>query len=266
MKHRKSITALVAGIALSGGVMATLSAVAPQDEKGITDKVATTRAALEKLTEIQKTISAEKRDWLFKKQLIEGRMDLIQREIETLEKKTADSKAKIAEADKSTVELAAKLEKLQGGKEVLVKAIVELEGRVRALAARMPSVAREGIESILQSMPAEGAETKLGLAARYSFVAGSLKMLGKFHQEVLVKPEVRVAADGRSVAVTTVYFGCGQAFYCDDNGSIAGIGTASAGEWTWIPKNEAAEAIKTLLEIARGKKTAELVAVPVRVQ
>ncbi|HMQ22249.1 MAG TPA: hypothetical protein PKE00_07160, partial [Planctomycetota bacterium] len=132
MKHRKSITALVAGIALSGGVMATLSAVAPQDEKGITDKVATTRAALEKLTEIQKTISAEKRDWLFKKQLIEGRMDLIQREIETLEKKTADSKAKIAEADKSTVELAAKLEKLQGGKEVLVKAIVELEGRVRA--------------------------------------------------------------------------------------------------------------------------------------
>ena len=43
-------------------------------------------------------------------------------------------------------------------------------------------------------------------------------------------------------------------------------GTSTNGEWTWIPKTESGEAIKKLVDIAKGKKTAEYVSVPVRIQ
>ncbi|MCA8968676.1 MAG: DUF3450 family protein [Planctomycetes bacterium] len=267
MNYRSKLSALIAGLALSCGVIATLGANARQDTQGSTaDKLSTTRAALEKLTEIEKAISAEKRDWMLKKELIEERMNLLRDEAATLEKQTTEIQAKITESDKSTGELSEKVASFASGNEVIEASIGELETRVRAIAKRLPLVARERIESILAAMPKEGAETKLGIAARFSFVAGCLKLINRFHEEITTAPEIRVASDGRSVAVTTVYFGCGQAFYSDESGSVAGIGTSTNGEWTWIPKTESGEAIKKLVDIAKGKKTAEYVSVPVRIQ
>lgn len=260
------VIAGLAALVLCLGI-ATLGASSSQGgaQDAQNDKFATTRAALEKLSTTRQLISKEKRDWMLKKQTIQERMELIRGQIADLEKKIEASKGKIADADKQKAELTSKLEKLDAGVASLKDAVPELEKRTQSLAKRLPAPILERIKALVEALPKDPKETKLNLTQRYSFVTGILDQVNKFHREITTVPERREVPGGE-VEVTTVYFGCGQAFYAKAKGDVAGVGTASPEGWIWVPQNEHADAIRKMIAIVQGQKGAEYVPVPVRIQ
>ena len=231
----------------------------------VADKFATTRAALLKLSKARQLISKEKRDWMLTKQTMLEQMELRKGQIADLQKKIEASKGKIAEADKKKAELTKKLERLDAGVDSLKAAVPALEKRTAALAKRLPAPIVDKIKALIDAVPKDPEKTKLNLTQRYSFVTGILDQVNQFHRKITTVPERREVGDGE-VEVTTVYFGCGQAFYAKAKGDVAGIGTASADGWTWQPANEHADAIRKLIAIVDGSEGADFVPVPMRIQ
>lgn len=248
-------------------VIVGASAANAQGTKSTTDdKLSTTKATLEQLSKTRRLISAEKRAWTQQRQTLRERRGMIEREIEALRAKLVASRTKLEAASKKKQGLTEKLASLDEGTQVLKKAIASLESRARKLTNRLPAPILGKIGALIDAIPKDPEKTKLNLSQRYSFVTGILDQVNKFHREVTTVPEVRETSDGKKVAVTTVYLGCGQAFYASEKSAIAGIGTASADTWVWVPRNDAVDAIRKILAIVRGEKTAEVVPVPVRIQ
>ena len=73
-----------------------------------------TRAALEKWVETQRVISKEKKDLALAKEMLNERIELVKREIDSLHGKISEAEESIAEADKKRAELIEENEKLKG--------------------------------------------------------------------------------------------------------------------------------------------------------
>lgn len=236
----------------------------------VKDRLSTTRELLKQLGKVRDQISREKRDWLDRKQKLTVRMELLRNQIADYRKQIESLDSKTASADKANKELKKKLERLDAGVAVLKDAVPELEKRVRALAARLPSPILSRVQALVDALPKDPKETKLNLSQRYSFVTTILDQVAKFHQEITVEPEARDVG-GTKVTVTTVYFGCGQAFYASAKSDVAGIGTADGKKWVWVPvddkdatkKKSKVDAIRRLIAIVQGEKGAAFVPVPV---
>lgn len=228
----------------------------------------TTRAALERWVETRSVLGKEQRDWLLGKDLLESRIQLVQREIETVRARTAEAVKNTAEADQKRGELVAENERLLAAATGLQGGIAALEARVRALLQRLPEALREraSVKTLAQRLPEAAATTKLSLSERYLNVVGLLNEVDKFQREVTVTSEVRKLADGSSAEVTAVYLGIAQGFYVSNNGKAAGYGAATADGWQWTAADGAAERIRQVVAILKNEHPAVFVPVPAKLQ
>lgn len=256
---------LLAGALAVSGALGLLSFSGPVQE-GVGDTVEMARATLERWVETRRIISQEKRDWRVGRELLQERIDLVQREIDSLRERLADAEKSIDEADEKRAGLVEQNDSLEVASNALADTVQTIETEAQALAKRLPDPIVERVKAFLQRIPEDPSQSKASLSERFQNVVGVLDQTNRFHREVTVVPELRQLDGGTSAEVTTFYLGLGKAFYASNDGTAAGIGTASpAGGWTWQSRNDSAAAIAQAIAILNGGEVAEFVRVPVRV-
>ncbi len=261
---RKGIRWMGATIVWAGLSALMVMGASPDDNTPQT--IQDTRLALEKWVETQRIISLEKRDLALAVEMLNERIGMVQREIESLRTKITESEAGIAEMDAKKAGLMEENDKLKQASASLGDTIAALEDRTRRLLARLPDPIRERVKPLSQRLPEKGAETKLSIAERFQNTVGILNEVDKFNREISLASEVRTLPDGTSVEVTAVYIGIGYGYYASANGTVAGIGTASETGWIWTPNNTVAPQVRDVIAILKNEKVASFVQLPVDIR
>lgn len=252
------LLAVAACLALPGAVFA--------DEGEDDDRVEGVRTALEKWVETRRLLSQEKRDWALGREMLDNRIDLVRREIESLRARIKDAEESIAEADKKRTDLVDRNEKLKQASAALVETVEALESRTVELLHRLPDPIRERIKPLSQRIPEESKETKLSLSERFMNIVGILNSVNKFNRDITVTSEVRTLKDGTKAEVTALYVGIGQGYYASADGKSAGVGTATQDGWVWAPADDAAPRITEAIKILKNEEVAGFVRLPIRIQ
>jgi FtsZ-binding cell division protein ZapB len=224
------------------------------------------RSALEKWVETRKVISVEQRDWKLGREMLNERIDLVQREIDSLRGKISEAQSGIGEADKKRADLVTENEKLKEASAGLAESMVALEIRTRTLLQKLPDPIRERVRPLSQRLPENAGDTKLSFAERLQNVVGILNEVNKFNREVTMTSEVRTLPDGSSAEVTALYTGIGQAYYVSADGKHAGVGTVASEGWIWSPDNDIAPQVAEAIAILKNEQVASFVQLPVEIR
>ena len=96
-------------------------------------------------------------------------------------------------------------------------------------------------------------------------IVGILSQADKFNTTVTLTSDARAIDSGKTVQVSTIYWGLAMAYYVDDSGSYAGIGYPTADGWEWPQINDAGPQIKQVLEIYDGIADIQFVELPARI-
>jgi chromosome segregation ATPase len=119
------------------------------------DGVDNVRATLEKWVEVRRVISKEKQEWVLGKEMLNERIELVQREIASLREKIGQAEASISDADKKRAELVAENDALKSAAATLGGIVTHLEARTAALIQRLPDPIRERIKPLSQRLPTD---------------------------------------------------------------------------------------------------------------
>ncbi len=267
--HRIGLVAM--GVALVVCLLGSGALLAEKDSGQ--EQLGTTREALRKWVETRKTISRTKHDLGQTVQMLKERIRVVEGEIQSLNRRTEESRSVIAEQEKKRDELKARLDKLTGAADSLKPTIDTLEKRTVALLKRLPAHVREDrmvstLSKTFMRDPNDPNSPKSGsLSQRFQNVVGVLNKLNKLSREIKVAPQRVTLPDGREAEVKAVFLGFGQAYYLGGNGTIAGIGQlGDDGHWTWVPANESAEKIAQVMAILEDEKPAAFVQVPIEIK
>jgi phage shock protein A len=223
------------------------------------------RLTLGKWIETQQIISKERNDWAQGKEILQGRIELVGKEVSVLKERITQSESAVAESDKKKQELTAQNDALKTTAAQLNDAVAGMEGQIRKLAKQMPEPIATKLQPLLQRMPAEGAPSRVSTAERFQNVLGILNELNRANSEITVAYEIRTLADGTSSEVQVIDVGLAQAYYISPRGE-AGIGRPSEDGWKWAPAPEAAASILLALEIIQGKHSPSFVPVPIDIR
>ena len=225
-----------------------------------------TRLTLNKWIETQQIISKERNDWQQGKEILQGRIELVGKEVGVLKDRIAQSELAVAESNKKRDELVADLDQLKAVTTQLSDAVTTMEGQVRQLAKLMPEPVNTKLLPLMQRIPADPTNTRVSTAERFQNVLGILNELNKANSEISVSYEIRTLADGSSSEVQVFYVGLAQAYYISPRG-LAGIGHPTADGWKWESASAAtSNQIMQALEIIQGKQTPSFVPLPISIK
>ncbi len=245
-------------------IAATPSVGLLQDPKP-TPTLEETRLTMGKWIETQQIISKERNEWQQGREILVSRLDLVKREIASLEEKIQQAQAGIGEADKKRSAFVAEDEQLKVDGVQLFEALAGMERDVRRLVKELPEPISMKLKPLTQRIPEDPGSSKVSAAERFQNVLGILNEVNKANGEVTVSYEVRELANGKPSEVRALYIGLGQAYFVSASGE-AGIGIPSSNGWTWKSSNAIAGDVLTALEILQGKHTPAFVPLPVKIQ
>jgi chromosome segregation ATPase len=245
------------------GALSLLAVSAAYQDEGRVDGA---RATLEKWVETRRVISQERRDWELGREVLDDRIDLVTREIESFRGKISEAETSIGDADRQLAELVAERDRLKLASASLAEDVVGLEARTKELLKQLPDPIRERIRPLSQRIPDAAEDNRLSLSERYQNIVGILNAVNKFNREITVTSEVRTLGDGASAEVSALYIGIGQGFYASANGTSAGIGMPGPEGWAWRPANEYAADISRAIAILNNEQPAEFVRLPIRIE
>ena len=234
--------------------------------------ISVTRTALAKWVETKRMISAEQAAWREGKQTIASQIEVVSRQIKQLHERIDEAKKSIANAVAKHGELDAERNDRQAVSQSLLDRIATLEERTNNLLPRVPESLRSKVEPISQRLPSNEAQQQaLSLSVRYQNVIGVLNAIDKWNRVVTLKSEIRELGTGRSVEVSVLYIGLGQAYYVggigkDGKATLAGVGLASPTGWVWREDNGLAPAVQRAVAIYNNEGLAKLVQLPVQIR
>lgn len=224
-----------------------------------------TRVAMNKWLETQQIISRERKDWQQGKEILVSRLDLVDKEIASLEAKISEANDSVAQTQKKRDELAAENDELEAVGAQLAESVLTMESEVRKLHKAMPRPVQEKLEPLFQRIPEDPSKTNVSVAERFQNVLGILNEINKANNEITVHYEVHNLADGRPSEVQSMYVGLAQGYYVSAKGE-AGIGRPTENGWTWEASSAIAGDVLLALEIMQGKHTPAFVPLPVKLQ
>lgn len=223
------------------------------------------RSTLSRWVETQALLSQERRDWQDGKEILESRIQLLQREIAAVEEKTGELRGSRGEAEAKRLEILEETQALQEAGARLAGWATELEAGIRTLYPRLPEPLQQRLSPLFNRMPDHPETTQLSLAERFQNVAGILNEVQKANGEIALATEVRTLASGKPAEVKTVYVGLAQAYFVSVQGE-AGVGVPGDGGWTWTAADDLAPAIQETVEVLQGKAKPRFVPLPVQIR
>jgi uncharacterized phage infection (PIP) family protein YhgE len=266
----KRVQLLVVGCWLAGILMSADAVAAdntPVSPVGMPPQssLEETRLKMNKWIETQQIISKEGKDWQQGKNILIGRLELVKKEIATLEEKTKQAESNVSETDKKRSGLLAENDKLKAVGAQLTDTITGVETDIRRIYRQLPEPIQTKLQRLYQRIPADPAKTSVSAAERFQNVLGILNELNKANNEISISYEVHNLADGKPAEVKVIYAGLAQAYYVSARGE-AGIGRPAADGWKWEPSKTSAREILIAQEILQGKQTPAFVPLPVKIQ
>lgn len=251
---------------LSAGAFAAEKSDAKAESSATPVSLEETRLTMDKWIETQQIISKERKDWQQGKEILQGRLEMVKKEVETLKEKVKQAGSSVAETEKKRKEFLAEDNLLKEAGKQLTDAITVMEGDIRNVYKQLPDPVQTKLQPLYQRVPEEPSKTRVSAAERFQNVLGILNELNKANNELAVSYEVHKLADGKPSEVRAVYIGLAQAYYISARGE-GGIGRPTADGWKWEASDTAvARDILGALEIIQGKQTPAFVPLPVKIQ
>jgi FtsZ-binding cell division protein ZapB len=224
-----------------------------------------TRLRMEKWIETQQIISKERKDWQQGKDILTGRLELVKKEVVSIDEKTKQAQSSVAETEKKRNDLIAENDQLKAAGTQLAENIKSIEGEIRRIYKQLPEPIQTKLQPLYQRIPEDPNKTRVSVAERFQNVLGILNEVNKANNEISVSYEVHNLADGKPSEVKVIYVGLAQAYYVSARGE-AGIGHPATDGWKWEPSKESARDILIALEILQGKQTPAFVPLPVKIK
>ena len=229
------------------------------------NKLQDTRDVLDQWVETKQIISEERADWRLEHSILKDSQSLLNNELARLTQALADLEASATAADEDRTQLAAEKELLKAASSVVEANIGGLETKMKALVNSLPQPLVDKIKPLMRRLPDDPNNTKLSLGERVQNIVGILSQADKFNTTITLSNESREIADGKVVQVTTLYWGLAMAYFVDNSGNYAGIGTPNSDGWEWQEMADAGPKIKQLLNIYEGSQEIKFVSVPARI-
>lgn len=256
--------AVLLGLLLSGLALGFARAEAGAGD----DALRALREALDKRVEIYQAISREKRDWREGRDVLRGRIELIEDEVAQLEKKITADLGATEELEDKLSSVGAEITTLDACSAFLTEQARLLEEDLgKRLLKSLPDPLKEKLSPLIQRIPADPASSSLTLAERYQNAIGILNEVNKFNGQVTVVSEIRSAGKGGTKQVKTLYLGIGQAYFVSPTGDLAAVGEPGDNGWTWRDAPASADSIKRAIGMLDSKHgAAEFVPLPVKLE
>lgn len=267
---RARVPARAAAAGVLAPALAALSIGAPQGAPPAADAarqptLEETRLTLAKWIETQQIIAKERNDWQQGKEILQGRIDLVGKEVGVLKERIRQSEEAVAQSDRKRDELLAQDAELKTLGEQLATAATVMEEQIRSLVKQLPDPVKGRIAPLVERIPADPAATRVTPAERFQNVLGILNEVNKANSEISVAYEIRTLADGSSSEVQVIYLGLAQAYFLSPKGE-AGIGRPTEEGWKWEPAPGAADQILLALEVIEGKHVPTFVPLPIKIR
>lgn len=231
------------------------------------ERLTDARQAVSQWVAVEQTISLEASAWREKQAHLKDLIGVAKAEIAALEKQIAKASQSTNAADERRAELVQRQATSDSNEALIQKFLIPSEKRLRELKPRLPQPLQEKLNPFFKRLPANPANTSLGVAERMQTVVGILSAIQKFDSAVTVAEDIRELADGSTGEVRTVYFGLGAAYYLASGGADAGVGEPGPQGWTWQSRPELAEAIRDVIAAAESQaQEARFISLPVKLQ
>jgi len=247
---------LVSGILVSATLLTGGWAVAQPP-------LADTRSTLEQWFEANQLISKTKTDWRADKELLERTIDLHERELQAIEEQMSGISTNNTQVEKERLETEATLAASQEALDAARTFASGFEAAIQKLVPRLPGPLRDILKKDLARIPADPVNTRMLAAERMQILVGLLNEMDKFNNALNVFSERRKNTNGEEIAVETVYVGLGAAYFVNESGDFAGMGSPGPDGWEWNIKPELAPTVREVLMVYRSERTAQFITLPV---
>jgi septal ring factor EnvC (AmiA/AmiB activator) len=223
------------------------------------------RSNLEKWVEVRQLSSKTRADWQTEKETIEQTIQLLERELKSVEEQTSrigtnSSQMEKERADAETLKHSS-TEALDRARDFAADVEKQMQQRV----PRLPAPLQEILKPVLARMPTDP-NTRMTAAERLQVAVGFLNELDKFNNSVSLFSEKRKNQKNEEVVVETLYVGLGAAYFVNAGGDFAGVGSPGAAGWQWTPRPELAAALKDVIRIYRNERPARFISLPAAIQ
>ena len=263
---KRWMVVLAALLLCAAGLMTRAQESRAEDTASAERDLQGARAAIGKWVGTQQIIFKERRDWQQAREILRARIDLVKKEIATVEEKLAEVRRAGEEAAGRRAEAFAETDAVKKTADGLMDAVAQYESHVRRLHSLLPPHLQEKLAPLYQRIPEPGAAPgKASAAERFQNVLGILNEINRVNGEITLASEIRTLGDGRPSEVRTVYLGLGQAYYLSARGE-AGIGRPTEEGWVWEPAPDLAPRVSEVVEILQNKRSPQFIALPVQIQ
>ena len=227
------------------------------------------RATLEKWVETRQLISKEKSDWAVESQSLNDSVDLLKKELSTLDQNIEKAKGDTTSADLEREQLLNDNAALKEASAAVGGLLTAIEGRLIKVIALLPNdlKQRQNMEQMERRIPKNPETTRLSLSERMQTIVVLLTEIEKFNGALNIAVETRKVPSGDMVQVTTLYLGLAQGYYVDATRRYAGILTPGPNGWVATDRDDLAPLIGDVLDLYnKQKQPPQFVSIPVEIK
>lgn len=227
------------------------------------------RATLEKWVETRQLISKEKADWDVESQALTDSVELLKKEIASLEENIAKAEGDTTAADTERERLLVDNEALKGAAATVSGLVTAIEQRIQKVITMLPEdlKGRKSVQDMSRRIPKNPQTTRLSLSERMQTIVVLLTEMEKFNGSLNIASETRKVPSGEMAQVTTVYLGLAQGFYVDATRQFAGVLTPGPDGWVATDRNDLAPLIGDVLDLYnKQKQPPQFVKIPVEIK
>ncbi|HUG11018.1 MAG TPA: DUF3450 family protein [Opitutaceae bacterium] len=227
------------------------------------------RATLENWVETRQLISKETADWEVERQALTDSVELLTKEIATLDENIEKAEGDTTAADTEREKLLADNEALKGAAATVGGLVGAIEQRVLKILAALPEdlKGRENIQLLERRIPKNAQATRLSLSERMQTIVVLLTEVEKFNSSLNIAVETRKVPSGEMAQVTTFYLGLAQGFYVDATRQFAGVLTPGPDGWVATDRNDLAPLVGDVLDLYnKQKQPPQFVKIPVEIK
>lgn len=233
---------------------------------GAAADVEVTRAIVEKWVEARQQLSRTRSDWEAEREMLQQTRALLQRELALIEAQFGKLDTNTVQVDKERAQAQDGLRASLEHHERVHRFAQGFEKRVNGLVPRFPEPLQELLKPLLARLPPDPANTKMTAPERFQVIVAILNEIDKFNTGLTIASEKRKNDRGEEVAVETVYVGLGAAYFVNDAGDFAGMGTAGPSGWEWTVRNELASTVREMIRIYRNERPARFLSLPAAIR
>ncbi len=220
------------------------------------------KATLSEWVETERQLSRAQSEWRSDKATLEFDLTRMREELKFFK----DSIASLKDSESATLDERESLLKRRQGLARIEASwsarLPEIESRILKLSAKFPAPLIRKIQPALQRIQPEAAK-RSGLNGRLQAIVAILGEADQFHKSVHLFDEAIALNSSETIQARTVFIGLSQAYFVNESGDQAGIGSPGESGWNWTSKPGLAKRIQTMIDIQSGQSAPAWVTVPV---